>query len=143
MIHNTIARSFDLAKTRGYNKIYVLVDVHDTILKANYIRGNISKEFYPYAKQTLQELSKRKDVCLILFTCSHPEEIEKYLKFFDEMDIHFQYCNENPEVKTGDDKYGNYDRKFFFNVLLDDKAGFSAEWNWEAVLYEFRKHEIL
>jgi len=125
---------FEYKVKRGWDKTYWYIDIHGTILKPNYQYGNIPKEFYPYAKEALQFLTKLDDVCLILYTCSHQHEIEEYIKFFKENDIIFDYTNENPEVITDLNGYGCYDKKPYMNVLFEDKAGFDAETEWEEVL---------
>ena len=115
---------------RGWDKTYWVFDIHGTILKPNYEYGNIPKEFYPSAKETLQMISKMEDVVMILYTCSHPHEIEQYLEYFEQNDIHFDYINENPEIATNLEGYGNYDKKPYMNVLFEDKAGFDGDIDW-------------
>ena len=127
MITDSINRAFEHTKTRGWDRTFWAIDIHDTLVKSNYKSGEIPTEFFPYAKYVMTKLSLRPDIKLILYTCSHPHEIEQYLKFFEENGIHFDYINENPEVKTDMKGYGNYDKKPYFNLLLDDKAGFNAE----------------
>jgi hypothetical protein len=124
---------FKNKEERGWDKTFWFFDIHATILKPNYSYGNIPKEFYPYAKETLQLISKLQDIELILYTCSHPHEIEEYLIYFKSYDIHFKYINENPEVKTQPNGYGCYDKKPYMNVLFEDKAGFDAETEWEEI----------
>lgn len=124
---------FNMKKNRGWDRTFWFFDIHATILRPNYQLGNIPKEFYPMAKETLQLLSKLDDVVMILYTCSHPHEIKEYLKFFVENEIHFKYVNENPEVMTDVNGYGNYDKKPYMNVLFEDKAGFSGEEDWSEV----------
>jgi hypothetical protein len=129
MIIKAIEKSFSEAKRKGWDKTFWAIDIHGTIIKPNYQAGNIPKEFYPFAKETLQLISKRSDVCLILYTCSHPWEIVEYNKMFSENEINFKYVNENPEVETDPQGYGNYEKKMYFNVLFEDKAGFDpADW---------------
>lgn len=112
---------------RGWEKIYVFVDIHETILKPTYkIRGE--KEFYRHAKEALQLMSDSDNVSLGLYTCSYPDEIQEYLEFFKENNIIFEHVNENLEVDN--DAYGYFEDKPYFNVLLDDKAGFDAEEDW-------------
>jgi hypothetical protein len=118
---------------RNWDKGYFVFDIHGTILKPNYEYGNIPKEFYPFAKETLQKISKMKDVVMILYTCSHPHEIEQYIEYFKENDIDFDYINENPEIATNLEGYGNYDKKPYMNVLFEDKAGFDGDNDWEDV----------
>jgi len=142
MVTNAIKKSFDHAKAKNWDCTFWAIDIHDTIVKANYKRGQIPTEFYPHAKYVLKKLSERSDVKLILFTCSHQVEIDQYLKLFEENGIHFDYINENPEVKTDTDGYGNYDKKMYMNVLLDDKAGFDPEKDWRRIKSLLRKYPI-
>ena len=130
-IHNAIKK----AKQRGWDTTYWSIDIHDTIVEGNYKTNDIPTTFYPFAKEVLQLLTQREDVKLILFTCSHPHEIDQYIQFFESNGIHFDYINENPEVQTDLNGYGNYDKKFYFNVLMDDKAGFNPLLEWEAIYW--------
>lgn len=131
----SIIRAIEVAlKTkadRGWDKTYWFFDLHGTILQPNYKEGDICTNFYPNAKEVLQALSKRTDIVMVMYTCSHPHEIEEYVKFFASNDIHFDYINENPEVE--DSKYGFFGKKPYMNVLFEDKAGFNAENDWTAV----------
>ena len=72
-----------------------------------------------------------------MYTCSHPHEVAEYVKLFEENGITFEYINENPEVTTSESGYGNYDKKPYFNVLMDDKCGFSGDEDWELMLEFF------
>lgn len=126
-IVKAIDRAFKNKEKRGWNKIYFYFDIHETILYPDY--NNIDPlRFYPYAKEVLQHLSAREDVAIGLFTCSYPKEIERYMKFFAENDIVFEFANKNPDVKNT--TYGYYEDKPYFNVLFEDKAGFDAETDW-------------
>lgn len=119
---------------RGWDRGYFFIDLHGTVIKPNYQAGNIPKEFYPYAKETLQLLSEISDIIMVMFTSSHPHEIVEYVKWFEENKISFNYINENPEVPTDINGYGCYDKKPYINVLFDDKAGFSGDDDWLPVL---------
>jgi DNA modification methylase len=132
---------FDSMLKRGWDKTYWAIDIHGTIIKPNYEAGNIPKTFYPYSLECLRLLSDREDVCLILYTCSHPHEIEEYLELFRKEWINFKFVNENPEVKTEENGYGCYDRKFYFNVLFEDKAGFDPEVDWEEIFEYLRTNK--
>ena len=125
---------FRLKEKRGWDKTYWFFDLHGTIVKPNYKAGDIPKEFYPYAKETLQYLSNLKDIVMIMYTCSHPHEIEQYMTFFKENGILFDYVNENPEVETDLNGYGCYDKKPYMNILFEDKSGFDPETEWKLVL---------
>lgn len=127
MISQSIEKSFKILRERKWDKTYWAIDLHDTVLLSNYSNG-IPNEFYPLAKETLQIISNRSDIVMIMYTCSYPDEILKYLEFFESNGIHFNYVNENPEANNT--SYGYYDKKPYFNVLLDDKAGFDANNDW-------------
>jgi len=125
---------FEYKVLRNWDKTYWFFDIHGTILKPNYEYGKIPTEFYPHALETLQFISGLSDIVMCLYTCSHPHEIEEYLKLFKENNINFKYINENPEVKTQMDGYGCYDKKPYMNVLFEDKASFNPEVEWKEVL---------
>ena len=132
MISKAIEKAFATKERRGWEKTYWAFDIHETILEPNWVAGVLPKTFYPGAREALQMISKREEIVSILYTCSYPAEIADYLAYFRENHIHFNYVNENPEVKnTG---FGNFDKKPYFNVLFEDKAGFDAEQDWFEVV---------
>lgn len=131
MITRAIENCFRLSKEKGWNRTYWAFDIHGTILKSTFQKGVVSTEFYPYAKEVLQLLNTKKDIVKILYTCSYPHEIEEYTAYFATFGIHFDSINRNPEVTDGG--YGYYQDKFYFNVLMDDKAGFDGETDWELI----------
>lgn len=122
-----IINTFQKMRERGWDTMYWAIDIHDTCLKSTY-SDELSTEFFPYAKDTLRLLSDREDCCLILFTCSHQSDIERYQEFFKECGIIFWYVNENPEVENT--KLANFDQKFYVNFYIDDKAGFDPDNDW-------------
>lgn len=132
MITRAIKNCLTLAKEKGWSKTYWAFDIHGTILKPTFKQGVISTEFYPYAKEAMQLLSRREDIVKILYTCSYPHEINAYLKYFRVHDIFFDSVNKNPDVADGG--YGYYQDKFYFNVLMDDKAGFDGETDWAEII---------
>lgn len=137
----SILKSFDNAyknaKRKKWDKIYVAIDIHDTIVYGNYKSDELPTEYIANAKEILQYMSNRNDIVLMLYTCSHPHEIEKYFEFFKNDGIYFKYANENPDVPNTE--LGCYDRKPYFNILLEDKAGFNAETDW-TIIYEYIKN---
>ena len=140
-IISAIHKAFQIKKTRNWETIYFAIDIHDTIIKSNYQSGNIPTDFYPHAIEALQALTLRKDIKLILYTCSHPHEILEYLDLFKSHDICFDFVNENSDIKTNPQGYGNYDRKPYFNVLLDDKAGFDPLIDWIEIIKVLHEKE--
>lgn len=145
MIKHAIENCIYNARLKGWDKTYWAFDIHGTILKPTFQSAVLSTEFYPYAKEVMQMISRQSNVVRILYTCSYPDEIAGYLKFFERQGIHFDYVNENPEICSG--AYGHYERKFYFNVLFEDKSGFDPLTDWKAVyhlltgLKEFNIHK--
>lgn len=128
---NSFDRAFARMRRRNWEKIYVLVDIHDTIFKASYYDKE-EHQWYPFAKEALQIMSYANNISLILWTSSYRDVIEKeYGEVFKENSIKFDYININPETKNND--LSCFDEKTYFNVGIDDKFGFDAETDWEEV----------
>jgi hypothetical protein len=140
MITKAIRNCLQQAKLKGWDKTYWAFDIHGTMLQPTFKSGVVSTEFYPYVKEVMQFLSAKKDIVRILYTCSYPHEIEQYLEYFKVNGIHFDYVNENPDVCAG--AYGHYERKFYFNVLFEDKAGFDPLTDWKEVYALLMQQEI-
>lgn len=139
-IVSQLDKSYKLMEKRNWDTLYISVDIHDTILESTY-STEISKVPFRFALETLQLLSKRKEIVLILWTCSKKEDITEYVKYFSENNINFKYVNSNPEVQ--DKSYADYSEKFYANLILDDKAGFSALEDWEELFrYLENKYKV-
>lgn len=140
MIVDAIKKEFQKAIRRKWDKIYVFVDLHEIIIHPTWGENGQFHKYYPHAKELLQELSARKDICLVMWTCSHPEDIQEHSEIFKLDDIVFDYIDENPEVQTNQ-AYGNYDRKPYYNIMLDDKAGVIPE-ELSLIREEFKKYKL-
>lgn len=129
-----IKKSFDAAfvrmREKNWEKIYVVVDIHDTILRACY-DDEETYDYLPSAKEALQMMSLRKDICLILWSSCHPDKLVEYAQHFLDDGIRFDYINENPEVENT--RLQNFEEKLYMNVGLDDKFGFDGETDWEII----------
>lgn len=134
-----IKRAFRMMKERGWDRIYWLIDLHDTVFEGDYRVGSVGGEFYPRAKEVLQRLSQREDVVLIIWSCSYGEIIQDTIEWFREHGIQIDYGNENPECP--DTPRASFDKKFYFNIILDDKAGFVGETDWHLVEQELNDIE--
>lgn len=115
---------------RNWDTLYFAVDLHGTIIER--YTGDAIKP-YPWAADVLRELSRRPDIILILYTSSYQENLKPFYEWCSYQGITFKYLNENPECPNN--KTGDFSQKFYFNVLLDDRAGFNPETDW----YEVKK----
>ena len=61
-----IQNAEEKARKRGWDRLYYLVDIHETIIEGNW-SNVLPTQFYPGAIELLQNLTKRKDICLILW----------------------------------------------------------------------------
>lgn len=121
----------DFWKKPMYDKMYIVIDIHNTIFKPSFDKEE-TFEYFPWAKQCLQELSKNPKIKLILWSGCYQDKIQMYLKHFWENNINFDYVNENPECKNS--SYACFDNKFYFDIGIDDRFGFEANIDW-AELY--------
>jgi hypothetical protein len=117
-------------KDRGWEKIYVLVDVHDCIMHSNY--SGASEKIIEKSIDPLRLMSADPRFCLIMWTCSSPEHGEIYLERFKKLGIKFDYYGENPEVRTGTG-YGYYEQKPYCSIGIDDKFGFDWSVHWDEI----------
>ena len=137
---NWIEEMFEHAEKKQWYETYWLFDLHGVISKPDYRKTVKEINYYPYAKETLQYLSKnRPDIIMILYTSSYPEEIKVYLETLEKDDIHFKYVNENPEISDAKGCFGYYDKKPYYNVMFDDKAGFRPLEDWKPIYKYFLK----
>ena len=125
-----IEKVFNGLNNGSFKCIYIMVDVHNTILKPTFDKKE-TFEYFPYAKETLQLLSEKENIKLIMWTSSYDEKIQMYLKHFEENGIIFNFVNENKEY--GNVSFACFDTKFYYDIGIDDKFGFDAENDWEEI----------
>lgn len=116
---------------RNWDTLYILLDIHSTVMVPNW--DGVSKDFYPLAIETLQEISKDKTYKIIMWTCSKKEDRDHYKQLLEDRGISIYAVNENPDTE-GVLNWGDYSQKLYCNVLLDDKAGFDPYTEWAEVL---------
>ena len=131
-----IVRSFETAfkrmKEKGWDKIYILVDIHDTVFEATYSKDEYYR-WFPYAKEALHLMSINPRISLILWSSLYTDAIEKYINTFEKSKIHFDMVNVNKE--TEDNELSCFAQKTYFNVGIDDKFGFDARVDWEMIYH--------
>lgn len=128
MISKAIETAFKKKMVRGWDKwprMYWVIDLHDVIIPGTYTRNNENRQFYPYAQEVLQWLTNRKDMCIILWTSSHDDAVMDILQWLAQNDVKFDYHNGNPECKNTE--LCDFKDKFYFDICLEDKAGFEPE----------------
>ena len=132
MIVPTIHKQFSVARERGWDRTYWAIDLHGTVIRPNYRDDELPTDYYEGALEGMRLLTERSDVRLIMYTCSWPAEIDRYVEKFKADGVRFDHFNANPEVAS--EGYGHYEDKPYFNVLLDDKAGFVPDLHWTEII---------
>lgn len=130
-----IDKAFDTAlnkmKERNWDSISIAIDWHDTMCKSTY-NTNVAYDFYPDALRTIKILSDDPRFNLILYTSSYFERCITFTEaLFSEHEIRFDFINENPDIQNTE--YGDFSKKFYYDILLDDKAGFEPYYDWRAI----------
>ena len=140
-IHKTFLHAF----SKEWYETYWVIDMHRTLIKPTYDLNDKSLEYYPYAKEVMKMLTDRPDIVTIMWTSSYPQEIDAYVRQLAMDDIIFNQINENPDISSNNGNFGYYEDKFYFNVLIDDKAAFDPETDWEPIynlFLEYQKNEF-
>ncbi len=122
-----IERAFKFKEERGWKTIYVAVDLHGTLIRPYHDKI----EFYPGAVEVMKWFNSRPDFKVIIWTSSYTREILEFLAECDAQRIGFDFVNKNPLEKNSE--RACFDEKFYFNILLDDKAGFDPETDWALI----------
>jgi hypothetical protein len=133
-IIKAISRAYKVAKERNWDKIYYAIDLHGVCFPSSYEKGN-----YQFINEDtlkgLQVISQQKESVIILWSSCYKEEQSKIMEFFRSNGVNVSYFNKNPnEANTNT---GDFSEKFYFSVLLDDKAGFDPELDWKKIIYYF------
>ena len=141
-----IKRTFvELRPKRKWKTIYWMVDVHGVIIPGSWHRENDFKFIHPDAAEVLKWITDRDDQRLILWTSSYQKEMVPLMTWLCYNGIWPDHINENPEEEHTE--YADFSKKPYFNILIDDKAGFEPETDWTAIkqelidIGEWDKHE--
>jgi hypothetical protein len=135
--YDLIKRTYEQKNVRGWKTLFWCIDLHDVIIEGTYSKFNEGRKLAPYAGRVLRFLTgeadglRREDSGLILWTSSHEEPVADILKWLESEGIKFDYVNENPECPNTE--LCDFERKFYFNILLDDKAGFNWKTDWAEI----------
>ena len=136
-IIKSIERAYSLLQEHNWDTIYWAIDLHGTCIKSNYI-----SEEYEWinddVKQCLQLISSLPESKIIIWSSCYFEEMCTIFRFFEDNNIKHDFFNQNLSVQNT--KTGCFDYKFYFSVLLDDKAGFDPDTDWK-LIYEYLKNK--
>lgn len=129
-IVNSIISAYRTMYNRKWDKVYWAIDLHGVCLHSTY-ETNTYKWINKDVVTALQSISEKPESVIILWSSCHPREYESIIEFFKKENIHISYFNENPEVPNT--TTGCFTDKFYFSVLLDDKAGFDPFTDWREI----------
>jgi len=132
-----IANAFERNKIKGWPTVYWAIDIHDTIGKGTYKKDNEGFEFYPWAKEVLQNLSQNPNCKIIIYTASHTEPAQNLIKWMEGYEITIFALNRNPDHENNE--LCDFSKKMYFDILLEDKAGFEGKCDWFLVMKELQK----
>ena len=130
-----IKKALLLKEERGWDHIAIAVDLHGTVFKSTYAPG-LATEYYPHAKECLQELTKRPDILMYMYTGTPGDLREGYfLKFaMDKITMPPDSLEVLEIMNIKNNEFQNFNDKPYFNVLLEDKAGFDPKIDWMDIL---------
>lgn len=137
-IIRAVHRAYSTAVDRNWDTIYWAIDLHGVCFGSTYERGAY-KFINDQVLKGLLAIKAQPENKIILWSSCYQEEQGDIVEFFKDNGVVVDYFNQNPE--SPNTTTGCFDQKFYFSVLLDDKAGFDPECGWEAI-YWFFKTEI-
>lgn len=118
MSFDSIKHAYEQFALKSFDRMYLALDIHGTVADSDYL--HVSHSLYSVAIQPLPVISHLPEVCIILYSCCHPEDYASYFKLFQEHNICVKYFNENPEVTNT--QTGCFDVKFYYNLIFEDKG---------------------
>jgi hypothetical protein len=130
MIVNAIKRAYQVMQDRQWDTVYWAIDIHGVCFSSSYERGGYAF-INDDAVVALQAICARPESRLILWSSCHLDEQADIVAFFAENNIRVDYFNANPEIPNT--RTGDFGSKFYFSVLLDDKAGFDPDTGWAEI----------
>jgi len=133
MIRNALKQKAE----KNWDRLYWAIDLHDTIITGTYNRFNHGSTIYPHAKEVLDFLHDHPEHQTILWSSSHDDALFDIIKRFD---LRFNYINKNYEVPSNE--LCDFDKKLYFNLLIDDKAGFDGNTGWGDIKNELIYQQI-
>ena len=131
-----IERTYNDKRIRRWPNVYWCIDVHDVILEGKYKTNNDGAQYLPNALKVLKFLTNKPETVLILWTSGHIGPTAKVLEDLEKQGIRFKYVNENRDCPN--DHLCDFTKKFYMNIVLDDKCGFEND-DWFLVEKELKR----
>lgn len=129
MLDKVIKEVYKRREEKGYKLVYWAIDLHGVCIKSNYDEGFelINDKVVP----VLKYISSLPETIIIFWTSSYESEVREVVRHFKSLGIVINYLNINPLEK--DTNLADFSKKFYFNILLDDKAGFNPDTDWDLI----------
>ena len=131
MITKAIDKAYRTARERNWDTIYWAIDLHGVCYPHSYGPGTY-KFLGDHVVRGLQAIVARPESRLILWSACHDNEKPDIIKHFSDHSIPVHYFNENPEIPNT--RTGNFTQKFYFSIVIDDKAGFDHDEDWDRII---------
>ena len=129
-ISTAITRAYEVMHLRNWDTIYWAVDLHGVCMKSNYEEG-VHEFISQDAVDTLRLISSLPESKIILWSSAYDDQKPAIIEAFAREKIEIFDFNQN--LEAADTKTGCFQEKFYFSILLDDKAGFEPETDWAVV----------
>lgn len=129
MIMRAVKLAYD-KHSEKYPHIFWKIDLHGVCLRSSYKAGEyewINDDVVPALKEIMHCPHSK----IILWSSCYEHEQEKIIKFFNDSGVQVDFFNENPMFANTE--YGCFDQKFYFSILIDDKAGFDPDTEWKMI----------
>ncbi|MNC02069.1 hypothetical protein D3C75_494380 [compost metagenome] len=127
-IQKAISRAYNVAMERDHEMIFWCIDLHGTVLESNYSSDSFNFINEAVTVPALQAISALPESRIILWSGISDADRDKVIELFTTFGIRVDWVNENPAVPSSGT--GHFDKKFYFSILVDDKAGFCpSDWS--------------
>lgn len=125
-----ITRAYSTMKERDWDTIYWAIDLHGTCIKSSYASNGLYEWLSEESERVMKWLASLPETKIIIWSSLLDQDVTIMREWFSSQGIPV-YINENP--LQGNTAYADFSKKFYFSVLLDDKAGFEPSEDWNVV----------
>jgi hypothetical protein len=129
-LKSAVDKMFKNSLERNHDTFYIAVDIHDTIASSTYNSSEL--EYWPEAISSLKFISSLSGFKIILFSSSYEESLNKVKEDLEKKGIKIFAINDNPDCANT--STGDFSKKFYYSLLIDDKAGFERD-DWYLLKY--------